>query len=233
MASQPLDLSALFGDHRPDGVRAITVSTLTGSSTVDGRSKTLGNETDSALLVALREWADVIIVGAHTVRAENYYGAQPNAAKPQPAAMAVPSRSLEFDYSRQFFDNFVTPHVFLTPSDALADPAVARRAAELRERGFDVIDTGAGTPADMLAECHRRGWRNISLEGGPTLLGAFAEADLVDKLYLTLDPRLSARPETPVAAGRGPVVHRRMWLENVATDDDGTVLLRYTRAAGV
>lgn len=58
---------------RPE-VRAIAVSSLTGSLTLDGLSGGLGNELDRELLLALREWADVVLVGAGTVRAEGYTG---------------------------------------------------------------------------------------------------------------------------------------------------------------
>ena len=55
-------------------VRAIAISSLTGSLTLDGVSGGLGNELDRQLLLALRDWADVVLVGAGTVRAEGYTG---------------------------------------------------------------------------------------------------------------------------------------------------------------
>ena len=48
------------------------IASLDGTTVVDGRSGGLGNATDSAVLAALRRAADVIIVGAGTVRAEGY-----------------------------------------------------------------------------------------------------------------------------------------------------------------
>lgn len=50
----------------------IAVCTVDGKATVGGTSATLGNEEDAALLHATRDWADGLIVGAATVRAENY-----------------------------------------------------------------------------------------------------------------------------------------------------------------
>jgi len=55
-------------------VRAVAISSLTGSLTLDGVSGGLGNELDRQLLLALRDWADVVLVGAGTVRAEGYTG---------------------------------------------------------------------------------------------------------------------------------------------------------------
>ncbi|MDO5670889.1 MAG: dihydrofolate reductase family protein [Corynebacterium sp.] len=57
-------------------VRAIAVTSLTGSLTLDGVSGGLGNDLDRELLLALRDWADVVVVGAATVRAEGYTGAR-------------------------------------------------------------------------------------------------------------------------------------------------------------
>lgn len=229
MESSSCELSALLGPALASGVRAIMVSTLSGSATISGRSAELGNATDTSLLLGLREWADVIVVGAKTVRAEDYSGARPSAARPQPAPIAVVSASLEFDPESKFLTDYDTPPVFLTPSTALASPEGARRAAALQERGFEVVDIGEATPQNVVEESRRRGWRKVSLEGGPGLLGSFIEADAVDQLYLTLDPHLSSRPELPVAAGANEIVHRPMTLENVTADTDGTVFLRYAR----
>ena len=57
-------------------VRANFISTLDGSASVDGKSGGLGGPGDRALFRLMRELADVIVVGAGTVRAENYSGAQ-------------------------------------------------------------------------------------------------------------------------------------------------------------
>ena len=89
---QPL-LKDLLGPTSPTpeilSVRAICASTLNGSATIDGRSKALGNDLDGKLLNALRDWCDVVLVGAETVRSENYFGVQPTENSPVPARMAV------------------------------------------------------------------------------------------------------------------------------------------------
>ena len=52
-------------------IRAVTATTIFGAFGRGGTSGPFGNETDSALLLALRDWADVILVGAGTARAED------------------------------------------------------------------------------------------------------------------------------------------------------------------
>src|SRR5699024_11900269 len=59
-------------------VRFIEISTLSGSASLHGSSGELGNELDTAVLLGLRERADVIVVGSRTVLAEDYGGAQPS-----------------------------------------------------------------------------------------------------------------------------------------------------------
>ncbi len=72
----PLDA---YGDpnRRRDGaghpwVELCMVDSIDGATAIDGRSGGLSSPTDFQVLLALRQLADVIIVGASTVRAEGY-----------------------------------------------------------------------------------------------------------------------------------------------------------------
>ncbi len=71
----PADLAAPF-------VRVNFVSSADGAVTVDGRSGGLGSDADHRVFGMLRQLADVVLVGAGTVRAENYRGAR----RPHPRA---------------------------------------------------------------------------------------------------------------------------------------------------
>ena len=64
-------------DGRP-WVMVTMIASVDGSTVVDGRSGGLGNATDSAALSATRAAADVLLVGAGTVRAEG--GCSPRAS---------------------------------------------------------------------------------------------------------------------------------------------------------
>ena len=59
-------------------VRANFVNSIDGAFTVDGVSAGLGTDADHRVFGLLRELAEVIVVGAGTVRAENYGGAHPD-----------------------------------------------------------------------------------------------------------------------------------------------------------
>lgn len=68
-------------------MRANFISSLDGASAVDGNSGSLGGPGDRALFAVMRELADVIVVGAGTVRAENYGGATLTVAQRQQRQM--------------------------------------------------------------------------------------------------------------------------------------------------
>ena len=55
-------------------VRANMISSLDGGATDDGKSGGLAGPGDRALFARMRQEADVIVVGASTVRIENYSG---------------------------------------------------------------------------------------------------------------------------------------------------------------
>lgn len=63
---------ARFYDEPPDGVRANMIFSLDGAASFDGRAGPLSDSLDQQLLLALRGFTDVVLVGAGTVRAENY-----------------------------------------------------------------------------------------------------------------------------------------------------------------
>ncbi|MGH3968173.1 MAG: dihydrofolate reductase family protein, partial [Mycobacterium sp.] len=62
-------------------LRANFIASLDGGATVGGTTGQLGGPMDRALFSLLRELADVILVGAGTVRIESYSGARPSLAQ--------------------------------------------------------------------------------------------------------------------------------------------------------
>lgn len=220
-----LDVKKLLGPDLP-GIRLIEVSTLVGSATERGTTGDLGNATDSELFAAMRNWADVVVVGTGTIQAEDYGGV----AKPSNARIAAVTRSLSLDVRSRFF-NADSPALILCPDSVLNSP----RAKVLKEAGAELIGTGTGAVTEIVAALRARGFRRIDVEGGPSLFSAFIAAGLVDKFYFTLDPRLSPNVETalvnPAFVGAGGSSSLAMHLENVQADSDGTVFLRYGRYA--
>lgn len=227
-----MDISSLLGPDSGDvfTVRTNMVSTLTGSATMNHVSEDMGNDTDGQLFAALRNWADVVLVGAQTVRAEDYSGVAPATDGSHPAPIAVPSRSLDFDITSDFFTDFTTPPILLVPHSSWDDQELAQRIATIESAGAEVCDAGEGTAQNYISVLKDRGFKRVLCEGGPGMIGQLVDIDAIDQMYLTLDPHLSTGVETPMATFQGEHSHRRMQLENVAADHDGTVFLRYSRA---
>ncbi|MDU1463226.1 MAG: pyrimidine reductase family protein [Corynebacterium sp.] len=227
-----MDISSLLGLDSGDvfTIRTNMVSTLTGSATMNHVSEDMGNDTDGQLFAALRNWADVVLVGAQTVRAEDYSGVAPATDGSRPAPIAVPSRSLDFDITSDFFTDFTTPPILLVPHSSWDDQELAQRIATIESAGAEVCDAGEGTAQNYISVLKDRGFKRVLCEGGPGMIGQLVDIDAIDQMYLTLDPHLSTGVETPMATFQGEHSHRRMQLENVAADHDGTVFLRYSRA---
>jgi riboflavin biosynthesis pyrimidine reductase len=71
----------------------------------------------------------------------------------------------------------------------------------------------------------------ILCEGGPHLLGALTEADLVDEMCLSIAPLLTGPGAGRITAGAFETVTRRLTLTSVLSADDGYLFLRYLRAS--
>ncbi|AWB84135.1 dihydrofolate reductase family protein [Corynebacterium liangguodongii] len=210
-------------EHRE--LRAIAVSTLFGAFAREGTSGALGNDTDSALLLALREWADCVLVGAGTVRREGY--------KAPRGAVAVVSRSLDFDTTSDFFSG--TPPLIIAAREALSDPALAPARARLRAAGAQLVDAASGSARDVVAALHARGLNRIVCEGGPSLYSALLAADAIDVFHLTVDPSVGPLDGTHLPAlggAEGDGGLRRFTLEAVARTDDSMLFCRYRRSRG-
>ncbi len=205
-------------------VRAVMVSSLDGAVEAGGRSGGVATPADRRVFVRLRRSADVVLVGAGTVRAEDYRGVRSRGdAVPPPIAVVTASAALD-PSSRLFTDTRTAPIVLTTAA------APRSRRDGLAAAGADVVvlhDLGA---ASLLGELDRRGLRRVVCEGGPRLLGALLHDDAVDELCLTLSPVLVAGAAGRIAVSEQPVT-RPMELAGVL-EEDGTLLLRYVRPVG-
>lgn len=168
-------------------VRLNMVTTLTGSASGDdGTSDTITSPTDRTILGIIRRDADVVVVGAESVRAEGY-------VVPRTAALAIVSRSGRLDGHR------------LTRADADRVVLVVPEGVDPdAPAGVAVVTAGAGpdlSPADVVAALSARGWDRVVCEGGPNLAAQFVSAGVVDEMCLTVAPRVGPLrdPVLPVA----------------------------------
>jgi 5-amino-6-(5-phosphoribosylamino)uracil reductase len=224
---------------REDGgvwLRGNMVATLDGAAQHEGRSHTISSAADMRIFGVLRALADVVVVGAETVRLEGYRPARAReafarrraAAGQGPApAIAVVTASLDLDFSLPLFTSPLVPTLVLT--GAAAAPGRLRAA---KEAGVEVVIAGDATgvdPARAVRALAERGHRRLLTEGGPRLLGQFVAAGVLDELCLTVAPLLAAGNAQRIAGGPGPAVPARFEPVSLLVED-GFLFCRYASA---
>jgi riboflavin biosynthesis pyrimidine reductase len=215
-----MDLSVYDDAARPrrPWVFANMVAGIDGSVAIDGRTKAMSSDADRALFHHLRTLADVILVGATTVRDEHYGPHRPkDGTAPKP--IAVVTNSVGLDLSSPFFTEAVARPIIVTSQRAPADAlARAREVADIVVAGEDHVD---------LTRAVRELGGLILTEGGPTLLAELLLADALDELCLTIAPVAGGDPGRIVSDKlSGHLV--RFTLGSVV-EGDGDVFLRYLR----
>lgn len=222
-------------------LRVNMVESLDGAVVApDGLSKAISTPADTRLFSALRGRADALLVGAGTVRAERYRGAAPKqrlqdarkeaGQRPAPV-VAVVTRSLALDPSSDLFTAAVERPIVLTvrAADAAARAAISERA-EVVDCGEKEVDLVAAVEA-----LRERGLTWVHCEGGPTLLGALAAADLIDEWCVSVTPHLAGgsypdgtSPSRMVSGPPLPHSPAPLTLQRVL-EDEGTLFLDYGR----
>lgn len=185
-----------IGPHRP-AVRVNMITSADGAASLQGQTAGLGGTTDHAVSAVLRSLADVILVGAGTLRAESYGPARLESAArtrregwglPSVPAIAVLTRSCRLDWQSSFFsDAEERPLVLTTSSAAAADLDRAATVAEVIVAGEATVDL-----ALALRGLADRGFDNVLSEGGPRVSAQLAAVALLDELCLTLAPLVVA-----------------------------------------
>jgi riboflavin biosynthesis pyrimidine reductase len=217
------------GEDRPF-VRCNMISTLDGAITANGRSGVLGGKGDRRVFQVLRSHADVILVGAGTVRAEAYGPARLNdedrkrrLKQGQTAVppIAVVTRSGNLDWSSPFFTEAEERPIVFVASNG--DPGERRRGEKVAD--FVVAGDANVEIGRVLDSFLDAGYRSVLLEGGPRLNADVVHAGLLDELCLTLSPCLVAGGGPRVLAG--PELPRPLDLDVVhLLEDEGFLFCR-------
>ncbi|MDM4763212.1 dihydrofolate reductase family protein [Galbitalea sp. SE-J8] len=199
-------------------VRTNLITSVTGEAAGgDGTSHTLSNPVDRMILGVIRELADLVLVGAATVRAEGYL-------MPRRAPLAVVTASGDLTGHAFAADTAPGRLVVVCPPDAEA--RVRAQLAPIEPR-IVVLDATAGRidPVALVTALRVRGFESIVCEGGPALARRLLAAGVVDELCLTTSPRLGGRPPS-LAADDG--LDLAATLEQLLVDDGGAVYSRWT-----
>jgi riboflavin biosynthesis pyrimidine reductase len=217
-------------DDRPH-VTVNMVASVDGGTAVAGRTGVLSSAPDRAIFRLLRSLADVVLVGAETVRAEGYGTVKASeevrahrVARGQTpaAALAIVTKSLRLDWSSKPFTEPTQRPFVIAPADA--EPAALSAAAEV------ATVVRAGTGSVDLREALRQlrqehDVQRVLCEGGPTLNTQLAHG-LLDQLCLTVSPQLVGGGSKTILADAGPDEPLAVTLAS-ALHADSELFLRY------
>jgi riboflavin-specific deaminase-like protein len=193
------------------------VSSLDGKATLDWRTRGLSSDTDRRVFHQLRTQADAVMVGAGTARTERY------------------GRITKTDELRQIRQNeglvpdalavVVSGRLDLPPDlPLLNEPdqrvVIATASADTLPGltgDVEYARVGDDLPRLMAYLREQHGVNSVLCEGGPTLNSFLFAADVVDELFLTLNPKLlSGSAALTIVAGRELVEPAEPGLVSVA-----------------
>lgn len=211
-------VAEFYRPPRADWVRLNLVGTVNGGATgKDGTSETITNPVDRVILNVIRSLADVVVIGAASVRVEGYF-------VPKRAALAVVTSSGDLAGHRITSGGGRGPLLVLCPLEAVATARATVGDSDARIIGVPATD-GVLSPDAIVATLHDAGFRSIVVEGGPRLAAHLVGGGVVDELCLTTAPLLH---DSPVALfgslGTGQIP---LTLTQLLVDDDGATYARW------
>jgi riboflavin biosynthesis pyrimidine reductase len=215
-------LTELYRPPREDWLRLNLVGSVSGSATgSDGTSETLTNPADRLLLGVIRMLADVVLVGAESVRAEGYF-------VPRRAALAIVTSSGDLTGHRITSTGLRGPLLVLCPASA-----AARARETIGDENAKVIvvpdEAGLLAAVDIVSALRDAGLRSIVSEGGPHLASRLLNGGVVDELCLSTSPVLNGA-SIPLF-GSSEFAGRSLTLGSLMVDSASGVYARWAIAA--
>ncbi|CAM3663780.1 dihydrofolate reductase family protein [Nocardioides zeicaulis] len=193
-------------------MRVNFVSTVDGSATgADGLSTSINDDADKRVFDTLRKHADCLVVGAGTIRDEEY-----DVPK---IPVVVVSRRADVPPTLREAPRGRVLVATVSSAEGLEEARELLGHEQVLVLGEDEIDLVA-----LKAELLSRGWKDQLCEGGPSLFGDLLAAGVVDELCWTISPRLVAGDGPRIAGGPDVDVAVRPAL---LLEQDGTLLGRW------
>ena len=205
-------LLELYRPPRADWLRLNLVANIAGSAKgSDGTSETLSNPADRRILGVIRELADVVLIGAASLRTEAYL-------HPRRSRLAIVT----------FSGNLAGHRMPDSVPIVLCPPAASDRVrTDLPEAEIIEIepDDDALPTQEVIAALRERGLASIVCEGGPSLAAQLIDAGLVDEFCLATSPRVGGTP-FPVT-GSGAITERAVSLAQLLRDETSGLYARW------
>jgi riboflavin biosynthesis pyrimidine reductase len=214
-------ISEFYRLPRPDWLRLNLVGTVSGAATgPDGTSESITNPVDRLILRVIRSLADVVLVGAASVRAEGYF-------VPRTAALAVVSRSGDFSHRQLASNEDHGPILVLCPAASV--DRVRATVGDPSVRPIAVPDTAKSLSAPAIVTALRsEGYASIVAEGGPTIAAELVAGGVVDELCLTTSPMLNGAALPLLGASQFDPIP--LDLTQLLVDDSGATYARWSMA---
>lgn len=188
-----------------DGVVTLGAAQHSGGGDISGK-----NQQDRIVMGLLRAIADVVIVGAGTLRAEPRHIWTADRIAPEFAAAYATTRSLlgkhgapctvlvtasaDVDLSLPVFQSGATT-VYIATDERAARGLTAKTLPQA-VRVLPLPGEGAISVASLLEALAREVPSDVILtEGGPRLMGDFLAERCLDELFLTLAPQVAGRAD--------------------------------------
>ena len=234
-ASDPVDvLQMLFSEKREREGRPWVmfnmVESVDGATAVKGGASALNDEDDRFLFLAMRVVADVVLVGAQTIRSENYgpihfdeerKRLRRDAGLSEEQRLVVLTRSLGIDPTARIFSDPARRPTIITGREVDQDRLDAlSKVADVAQ--IDNLD-GGGIVEKL------RDAKVILCEGGPTVNSQLIAAGMVDEINVTLSPMVALGESQRIAHGEPFESPIEMRLDR-ALQGDRSLFLRYVRA---
>ena len=206
------ELAEVYAPRKEPWLRVNFVSTVDGAAQgPDGLSKSINNAADKRVFDALRVQADCLVVGAGTLRAEEY--------KVPRKPIVVVSRSGKVPESL-----VAAPAGRVTMATVATAPHLQDTRSQIGTENTLVLGEDEVDLAALKQELAQRGWVDQLSEGGPHLFGSLVAADVVDELCYTIVPRMIGGQHLRILAG----VDIDVELQPVSLlEQDGTILGRW------
>ena len=180
----------------PDGrpwVVLNLIASVDGVTSVGGDTSALSHGADKAMFASLRAMSDAVLVGAGTLRAEQYQRiglderklmARRKRGQADIPRLAVVSRKAEFDLASSVITG---GHPLIYTTEGIN---------EMRAMQVEVVAELVRFPGDkvralsILSDLFDRGCAVLLCEGGPSLASELFNVDAVDEVHLTISPWL-------------------------------------------
>lgn len=224
-----LKLEERAGPDRPYTIVNF-IATADGRATFQGRSGALGDPVDREMFHGLREQAEAVMAGTHTMRIERYgrMTRDPERRERRVAAgraaeplACLVTRTGDVPVEAPIFSQPESRIVVFGPLE-LELPEVEAELIVVR------LDPGELTLTTALRRLRSEfGIRSLLCEGGPTLFNGLLHEHLVDEMFLTLAPKLSGGGTEP-AITSGPELSELQTMTLAwALERDHSLYLRY------